>query len=240
MQDVAVSTITPGPYYSPAVAAMTLTNKDVELRWFDGRSSLLLPNSPQAALILSGFASLPKGLEKYWDMDPMEIIPQPESDQDRPLTVYQFDTADWLAEHEADFTAVPPTQFGAVAVLRGYDLQTTAAAPGETVRLVTWWQVGQPVEGIRLFTHLSAADGVPFAQADGLDAPGEAWQTGDYLLQLHQFVVPVETAAGQYPLTIGLYTCLDAACKQTQRFPIFVNDQPFGDQLYLQDVTVTE
>ncbi|MCP4362981.1 MAG: hypothetical protein GY796_33670 [Chloroflexi bacterium] len=240
MQDVAVSTITPGQYHSPAVATMMLTNEDIELRWFDGRSSLLLPNSPQAGLILSGFASLPDGLTKYWDMDPVEIIPQPESDRDRPLAVYQFDVADWLAEHEADFTAVPPTQFGEAAVLRGYDLQTTAVVPGETVRLITMWQLGQPVEGIRLFTHLSAADGVPFAQADGLDAPGEAWQTGDYLLQLHEFVVPVETAASQYSLTIGLYTCLDITCNQTQRFPILANNQPAGDQLYLQNLTVTE
>jgi hypothetical protein len=37
----AVSTITPGQYHTPAVAALTLHNPAVRPRWFDGRESLL-------------------------------------------------------------------------------------------------------------------------------------------------------------------------------------------------------
>jgi len=34
--EVVISTISPGRYHSPALAAVTLDNEDVNLRWFDG------------------------------------------------------------------------------------------------------------------------------------------------------------------------------------------------------------
>ncbi len=241
MHDVAVSTITPEQYHTPAVAAMTLTNEAVTPRWFDGRASLLIPHTPEAVIILSGFAALPEALAGYLaTAGRPATIPQPPTDLDRPLTVYRVNAADWLAEYHPDFTSVADARFGQVAQLLGYDLPATAVVAGGQVPVVTLWRLQQPAAGLRLFTHVSAPDGALVAQADGLSAPGDAWVAGDILLQLHELSLPAASAPGRYPLTIGLYTCLDASCEQTQRLPVFIDGIPAGDHLYLQDLSISQ
>ncbi|MBX3055932.1 MAG: hypothetical protein KF770_05610 [Anaerolineae bacterium] len=117
----------------------------------------------------------------------------------------------------------------------GYDVVGTAVAPGSTVQLITWWQLNASVEDVRFFTHLTEADGVPVAQADLLAAPGESWLTGDLLLQLHEIAIPSDLPPGQYALTVGWYTCLDAACQQTQR----LLTPTAQDHFTLQEITIT-
>jgi hypothetical protein len=69
------------------------------------------------------------------------------------------------------------------------------------------WQVERPLDGAVIFTHLLGLDGIPIAQADRLDVPGESWQTGDWFIQLHEFVVAEGTETADYTLTTGIYTC---------------------------------
>jgi hypothetical protein len=241
-ESAAISTITPGPFHTPALAAMMLTNENMKLRWFDGRSSLIIPDDEAGLVILSGFAPLATGLQEYWEIEPETIIPQRQSDIDQPLTVYKLNAAEWLAANEAQFKLLPEVQFGEAAALLGYDLGDTAVVPGETMhlQLVTLWRLQQAAEDVHLFTHISGADGVLFAQADGFSAPSESWQMGDLLLQLHQIPIPPGTAVANYPITVGLYTCQNEACTQTERLPLFVDGQPQGDQLFLQDLTIGE
>jgi hypothetical protein len=73
------------------------------------------------------------------------------------------------------------------------------------VQIVTAWRLLAPLDGVALFSHLLAG-GRPIAQDDRLGAPGETWRPGDVLVQLHEIVVPSETAAGEYPLVVGVYT----------------------------------
>lgn len=234
--DVAISTITPGQYHTPALAQMTFTHDEVRPRWFDGRTGLLFPHAPTALVILSGFAPLPPALQAYLDTAvPLTILPQPTTDLDRPLTVYQVNLAKWQTIHQPAIPLSQPISFGEAVELEGYDVSDTAVAPGETIQLITWWRLQAPVEGVHLFTHLTGADGVPVAQADLLAAPGESWITGDLLLQLHPMAIPPDLPPGQYPLTVGWYTCQDAACKQTQRLLT-----PTGQDHYtLQEITIT-
>lgn len=240
LRHVAVSTITPGQYHTPALAALTLRPDTAVPRWFDGRNSLLIPNAEAAAVIFSGFAPLAEALQPYWPATEAITLPQPASDPDRPLTLVRLDAADWLAAHEAGFTPpADPTFFGRAAQFLGYDLQPAAISSGDTLNLITLWRVGEPTPGLRQFTHLSGAGGMPLAQADGLGAASGAWVAGDLLLQWHSLTPPPETTGGQYSLTIGLYTCLDAACTQTERLPALVNGRETGDHLSLQTVTVT-
>jgi len=69
----------------------------------------------------------------------------------------------------------------------------------------------------------------PLAQADSLGAPGESWQAGDTLLQLHVISLPGDAAPGTYPLTAGVYTRPDGA-----RLPLAGG----GDQLTLTTITI--
>ena len=98
-------------------------------------------------------------------------------------------------------------------------------SPGNSIQVLTLWQVERPLDGAVLFTHLLGPDSVPIAQADRLDVPGESWQVGDWFIQLHEFVVPEETAVGDYPLTVGVYTCPGGVpCPNGQRLKTTIGE----------------
>ncbi len=207
--ETAVSTITPHAYHSPAVARLTLHNQAVNLHWFDGQRSLLLPAADRSTIIFPGFTPLPPRLQGYFATAVLtQSLPLRPTDADRPLDIYQVDgtamRADWLNQFTTD---VGPVDFGGAVTLLGYHVAETAVSPGDLVQVVTLWQVERSLDGAVLFTHLLGLDGAPIAQADRLDVPGESWQPGDWFIQLHEFVVPEETAVGKYALTTGVYTC---------------------------------
>lgn len=238
--DTSVSTITPGEFHSPAVAALTLPEDVVQPRWFDGRGSLIVPNADEALVVFSGFAPLPEALRPYLATAVLQdTLLLRSTDADRPVWVYHVTAAEAVAAWQ-QWLVPQPAQFGEAAALLGYDLSSGEAAAGEAVQLVTVWQVQNAPSGLRLFTHLVGPDGVPLAQADRLDAPSGSWVAGDWLVQLHELVVPEGTAVGPYPLTIGLYTCLNAPCTQTQRLTVRQEGTAVGDHLQLTTLLISE
>jgi hypothetical protein len=187
-------------------------------------------------IILSGFAPLPAPLQRLMDTAvPITTLPQPATDLDQPLTVSQVNGRTWLADHPPAHLLPQPIPFGETAALIGYDVEGTAVVPGATLSLITYWQLGPPAADIRLFTHLTGADGTPIAQADLLAAPSETWVSGDLLLQLHQLPLPADMPPGFYSLRVGWYTCLDTTCEQSQRL-LTPNQQEY---VTLQEITIT-
>jgi len=202
--EVALSTITPSPFHTPALAQMTMYNPTVNLHYFDARTSLLLPDWPQSTRILPGFTPISPAMARYWlTTTPYHIIPLPPTDEDSPLNVYPISRAYTLELWESQFTSDGSISNEYLDFL-GYDLHTQTANAGDVVQIATLWQVKRPLTNALLFTHVQGADGVPIAQADRLDVPGEGWQTGDYFIQLHDIAIPPETPAGHYPLAVGL------------------------------------
>ena len=237
--DTAVSTITPGQYHTPALAALMLDDA-VQPRWFDGRGSLIIPAAEKSTIVFPGFAPLHPALNDYFNQAELrETVPLRETDLDRPLTIYTVERESlWESWQDQFFIFAEDVRLGNTAVLLGYDLRTPTVSPEGVVQVVTLWQLQNPAEDVRLFTHVLQADGVPFAQADRLDAPSEMWGRGDLLLQVHEFMIPPETAVGDYPITVGMYTCLDELCAQTERFSIQVNSKAMGDTFRLTDLQV--
>jgi 4-amino-4-deoxy-L-arabinose transferase-like glycosyltransferase len=201
-----ISTITPGRFHSPAVAAMTLTNEDVDLNWFDGRGGLLLPREDSATILVPGFSPLPAVLSDYLDSaELVETLPMRESDLDRPVQIYKVDRQDLLNDWNEQMTPLD-IGFGEAVNLIGFDLITEEAKPGQQVNLVTMWRAQQPLEGAVIFTHLLGPDGTPLAQDDQLNIPGYSWILGETFLQLHQITLPADINPGVYPLAVGIYT----------------------------------
>jgi 4-amino-4-deoxy-L-arabinose transferase-like glycosyltransferase len=240
VMDTAVSTITPGPFHTPALAQLTLPPNVREPRWFDGRGSLIVPNADAALLLFSGFAPLPEELAPYLETAVLQdTLPLRPDDTDRPVWIYQVAAQEALAAWQSWLT--PQTaRFGEAAQLIGYDLSAERVAAGGTVQLITVWQVQAASPDLRLFTHIVGPDGVPLAQADRLDAPSSGWVTGDWLVQLHEIIVPTAATAGNYPLTIGLYSCRDVACEQTERLTVWQAGTAVGDSLLLTEISITE
>jgi hypothetical protein len=229
----AVSTTTPGQFHSPALAQMTLHNPNITLRWFDARASLVWPDTANSILMIPGFTPLAPGLVDYLKHTAVfsQSLSLRATDADRPLNIYQVKAPEVLLTY---FETVPTTIIGDhLAELLGYDLQTATVQPGEPVHLATLWRVYQPLPEAILFTHMLAPDGTLLAQADRLDVPSYGWQAGDIFVQLHELIVPEATAAGNYPLSIGLYLR-----GTRQRLPISTNNEPIGDHLPLTTVTI--
>jgi hypothetical protein len=230
---VAVSSITPDRYHSPALGRMLLRNDAVELRWFDARTSVLLPQMDMGRVLISGFTPLPAMLEGYFSTAVLEeTLPMRETDLDRPLNIYVVNQPEMSKEWQKRLVAVDASFADAVELL-GFDLQTGKVAPGAEVQIVTLWHVKQPLEDAVIFTHVVAPEGAPIAQADQIGVPSYAWHPGDLFLQLHQFTIPPDTPAGSYPLAFGIYTQTDGV-----RMPLTGGSQT-GDLFTVTNLVVT-
>jgi hypothetical protein len=124
-------------------------------------------------------------------------------------------------------------QFGDLASLRGYDLLTPSAAPGEPVRLTLYWQVDrQPNEVFSTFVHLVGPDGQIVEQGDqwpgGL--PSNTWAAGQVIIDEYAIQLPEDAPPGTYQIVLGLYSTADGV-----RLPIVAeNSQTLpGDQFVL-------
>lgn len=238
----AVSTITPLAEHTPAVAAMTFTGDPSQLRYFDGRSSLLIPATSQSRLIFTGFSALAQPLAAWFDGTLIDELPLRENDLDRPIWVYQVDGAALAARWQAQFnqaaenTAVPVNVDNAL-IFHGFDTQIEDGR----LLVITWWELLRPLPNAVIFTHLLDNNGQIIAQQDLLSAPANLWQPGDHLLQLHQIPLPPEWESSQYQLAVGVYTCLDTPqqCKQTQRLPLITPDQSAIDHIRLPFIQTT-
>lgn len=207
-----ISTITPGRFHTPAVASLTLHNPAVAPRYFDGRQSLILPGEPGGLLVVPGFTPIPDELLRYLtEARLIEELPMRPDDLDRPVRIYRLGSSGQdLIRSSARMTMLPtttgeanPVDFHNIALL-GYDLSATEARPGDTLTLITAWQLEQPLPDASLFAHLVGPDGT-LAVADGLGAPGEGWVAGDVLLQRHVVAIPADAPPGTWSLVVGVY-----------------------------------
>ncbi len=241
MGQSALSTTTPDRFHSPAVGLLTQNNPDVELRWFDGRHSLLIPQGEESTILFTGFSPLNPALEPYFSAVQVDELPQLASDLDRPVTVYEVDGRSLVNKWQSSFDqdeispdgVILPVLFGDAVELLGYDLIPTSASPGDQVRLVTLWRTHQPLDDAAIFVHVLGADGLPLIQEDRLDVPSYAWSAGDVFLQLHELTLPASISQGQYPMAIGVYTRQDG-----QRLPLHVAGLAPDDQLLLPQLNI--
>ena len=107
--------------------------------------------------------------------------------------------------HAADAT------LGGFVKLRGYDISTAEARPGDPIDVDLYWEVvGQPPGDYLMFVHLIDEAGVLAAQRDtysGLgNFPSGQWQPGDRFVESLQLFVP-ETAytPATAVLSVGFY-----------------------------------
>lgn len=238
-----ISTTTPDRFHSPAVALLHTGESSENIRWFNGLHSLLVPGGSSSTVIFSGFAPLHPLLEPYFQVSHLENIPAPPSDVDQPLLIYSVKPQELKEQWRDQFSirnvsSIPEPnniQFGSSAHLIGYDLRTPEITPGGEVRLVTLWELNEPLVDAVLFTQILSLDGLPIAQSDRLDAPGLYWQAGDFLIQLHQYQLPEDIESGEYPLIIGIYTT-----PAFERLPVLVDGEEIGDHLKLPPLKVRD
>jgi hypothetical protein len=94
--------------------------------------------------------------------------------------------------------------------LLGYDLETRAAKPGDTLRVALYWRALAPMnESYRVFVHVIAPDNRSAGGADVIPARGAFptvyWKPGDALRDVVQIPIAPDAPPGKYALQVGVY-----------------------------------
>ncbi|HOT90598.1 MAG TPA: hypothetical protein PLJ78_06085 [Anaerolineae bacterium] len=223
---VVITSMYPGEFHDPYTLEVTLRREDMDIRWSDGRSALFFPHG--ATRLYTETQAAPASLLlPFVDGYISPEVTLAFRTDDIPTAVYGYRwnaDAAWNALRAELATVVftapgdpppavthnataCPVVYGSTVALAGYRVTPDAPHPGETLNLLTAWEVekAHPAELV-LFTHLLNAEGATVTQVDRLDAPSWQWQTGDRLAQVHALNLPPDMSPGRYYLVVGLYT----------------------------------
>jgi hypothetical protein len=248
---------------APETFAAFGTN-DVRLRWFDARTSFVLPAQP--GWYATGGADA-AGADDAGDLDawgwhgtrPCTTVngqtcqlypPDPAAHAAAMNRIERLGTGSraWYAAAlvpSSDEQISPltlPINLGNELQFLGYEPQhhppntTICNLQSAICRLVTVWRVTAPPDGPRaIFVHLLTPDGQLAAQWDGLDVPVEGWREGDTVLQVASFDLLPDLPPGQYWLQTGVY---DPATME--RLPVLIDGTCIVDRILLSPVEFTE
>ncbi|MFT5196879.1 MAG: 4-amino-4-deoxy-L-arabinose transferase-like glycosyltransferase [Cellvibrionaceae bacterium] len=227
---VAISVDAPGKYHDGAVGLLANNNEKVELKFFDGRDSLLIPAGDTFTLINSRLAPVfmfPAGEVSSEEGDFDGILNQIEIDG----VGIRSDFTDFLAKSEDSL------KFGDTVSLEAFQIRPDPGAL--QIGLLTVWNViEQPATDLVLFTQILGPNGEVIAQADKLSVPTSSWGAGDMIVQLHWLPIPADIVEVDNPivgsvmdiqqLIIGWYDPVSG-----QRLDLEINGESAGDFLEL-------
>ena len=94
--------------------------------------------------------------------------------------------------------------------LIGYDLDRTAARPGESFHLTLYWRALREGDtNYSVFTHVLGEQDRIWAQMDGWpqegDSPTSTWHKGQVVQDPYQLLVAVDAPPGAYDIEVGMY-----------------------------------
>lgn len=242
------------PWWRPAWQSMDylLTREDLAPRYATCRSTFILPADFPARYFFLDTGNpadvLPPEFQGDWLalVEPiLDVFPPDEGAALRATNPPDDLVPDlrsivgvaWVGPEVGGGRAVLPVHFGhnVELALLGYARTPENPRPGEPIRLVTAWEVGQtPEPRLVLFTHLLADPETVVAQQDSLPLTSHSLQPGDRFLVLHdQIIIPADAPPGEYSLAIGAYSG-----DTMQRLPLYHVGRAYGDRLFLQPVEV--
>ncbi len=231
-------------------------SNDVRLRWFDGRTSLVIPAQPSWYVVVDGDEMAEWGWEvpvpcATVDGRGCRLYPPDAEAHAGALDRVEELSAGAQAWHSAELVPALEGESGAVSALAlpvdvggqveflGYAGQGEVGQPAACFakrgcKILTAWRVTAPVEEPRaIFVHLLTEDGEVAAQWDGLDVPVEGWREGDIILQEASFDLPADLPLGRYWLQVGIYNP-----ETMERLPVLVDGTPLADRILLETVRV--
>ncbi|HID61352.1 MAG TPA: phospholipid carrier-dependent glycosyltransferase, partial [Anaerolineae bacterium] len=226
----------------PITYDQAIGTNDVRIKWFDTRSSLIVPTAGRPGWLLASDATpLSPALEDW-----LHPIVSPWGtcrtvDGKTAYTLYRVvdketfrrrlhdlreRSAVW-SSREADLTSpqaeahrLPlPVDFGHQVKLFGYELVETMHSDGQ-IELLTAWRVVAPTDApLVIFAHLLDTNGQFVAGQDRLDVPPAGWEVNDHFLQLHWLTIPPDLPTERWVVEVGVY-----ARDTLQRLPVFGGD----------------
>jgi hypothetical protein len=130
--------------------------------------------------------------------------------KDETLTSVEILPRDRLFELSSDIAHPLRLTLGNVVHLRGFDLDRTRAAPGDTLSLTLYWQADGPTDlDYTVFVHLVGPDGRSHGQVDRFPAAGAApttsWAPGQVIVDEIDLPVALDAPTGSYHIAVGMY-----------------------------------
>ena len=109
--------------------------------------------------------------------------------------------------------------------LLGFDVQPTAASPGDDLTLTLYWKVDEPiVRSYTVFSHLLDETNFVRGQKDSVPHDGryptDQWRIDEVVVDHYSIRVAPDAPTGNYTLEIGMYDLADGV----QRQPLFDAD----------------
>jgi hypothetical protein len=184
---------------------------------FDGRYGLVLPppGQPATIVILVGEDEVSLPTLEQFQPDAKRLRTLVDG-RGRPYAVaYHLPAREKpLASALAPDSQVEAT-LGGAARLFGYSLEADTVTPGESLKLILFWQVLAPLDqDYTVFTHMlgeqNPATGTRLwaghdAQPNAGHYPTTAWREGEIILDVHEIVLPPDAPPGNYQLEAGMY-----------------------------------
>jgi hypothetical protein len=126
---------------------------------------------------------------------------------------YKGIPCDWCifkTVNQPSIANLPPTRLGDEINLLGYELLTPSVQPGDTARLLLYWQAGGKIErDYTVFTHLLGPDGLLRGQMDRQPVnglwPTSRWQEGDVVADRYDIPLDPDAPPGDYQVEVGMY-----------------------------------
>ena len=134
--------------------------------------------------------------------------------------------------------------FGAVAQLTGYTLETQTLRPGDEIRLnLVWKAETRTPSGYKIFIHLIGppkSDGNPiYAQHDAEPClnsyPTWQWTPGELVVDRYSIRIPADVPVGSYSLQAGWYEAVEGGERLTATDE---RHQPLGASVELAQIQI--
>jgi hypothetical protein len=183
----------------PQTFDVLLRRHDVQVKWFDCRTSILLPGSGAMRYITPDFFPCDANLWADF-LGQAQVIAEPRWPDTNAVifTARQLERPDALPE--SVLASWPSLS------LTGSKVTTATIARGDQAEVLTFWTVtGQVPAPTAIFVHIVSDEGKPLAQWDGFDFGEAQLEPGDRLIERHRFPVPATIVPGNYRVIVGVY-----------------------------------
>lgn len=186
-----------------------MTGRSLDVRFVDGRASLLFPHSEADTLIV--LAPSLAGSAAQYELDryaqPLPKVDVPLRENVGAYRFYQLPAG--TTPRPAVRPESTPARLANGVSLLGYAL-SEAPRPGQTTRLSLYWRVeappaDPPVQGYSLANHVLGAEGQRAGQQDGPGYRVELWRAGDALISWFDIALAEDAPPPPYRLRTGMY-----------------------------------
>lgn len=126
------------------------------------------------------------------------------------LMTMEVEETERIFEPPSPQYALPEGSLGGLVSLVGYDLTADSVRPGDSFKVVLYWQALAPIDkSYTVFAHLLDSGDQVRAQKDTLPRggarPTTGWVPGEFIIDEYELVVEADAPPGEYILEVGMY-----------------------------------